>query len=247
MVDGVNVICMKWGHLYGPHYVNRLYRMTKRNLGRQFRFVCFTDDNRGLRDEVETLPLPDIRVDQPHQDLAWRKLSVFQAGLGGLAGTTLFLDLDIVITDSLDPFFEFPGEFCIIHNWTHPHRIVGNSSVFRFEIGAHQDVLRQYLEKPTQHWVDLYRNEQTFLSHMLGPERLTYWPSEWCVSFKKHCLPGGPFGLWNWFRTAGLPHGARIVAFHGSPKPDEAMAGVWPGGWYKHTRPVPWISRYWVD
>ena len=244
----VNVICMKWGTLYGPEYVNRLYGMTARNLSRPFRFICLTDNNEGLRGDVETAPIPDIRLDPPYDRTAWRKLVLHKAGLGGLSGPTLFLDLDVVIVGSLDPFFDRPGEFCIIHNWTHPNRIVGNSSVFRFEVGAHAEVLERFETMPTQHWVHLYRNEQRFLSDTLGRDRMTYWPADWCVSFKKHCLPRWPlnFGL-----TAGIPDRARIVVFHGHPNPHEAMTGEWPAPWhkrsYKFLRPVPWIADHWKE
>ena len=241
----VNVICMKWGTIYGPQYVNRLYGMTARQLSRPFRFVCFTDDVVGLRDEIETVPLPDIRVDSPYENLPWKKLSVFGEAVGGLSGTTLFLDLDVVIVDSLDPLFDYTGDFCVIREWTDPNGIEGNTSVFRFEIGAHTDLLDHYEGKPTRHWVEMYGIEQAYLSHTLGRERLTYWPMEWCVSFKKHCLKRGPGAIWNWIRPAKIPTGARIIAFHGTPKPHEAAAGVWPGHWYRRLRPVSWINDYW--
>lgn len=244
----VNVICMKWGTLYPPEYVNRLYGMTARNLSRPFRFVCFTDDGDGLREEVETAPIPDLRLDSPYRLTAWRKLVLHRDSLGGLSGRTLFLDLDVVIVGSLDPFFDHAGDFCIIHNWTHPGRAVGNSSVFRFEVGANADVVERYESKPTQHWVDLYRNEQRFLSDILGRDRMTYWPSEWCVSFKKHSLPRWPlnFGL-----AASIPDNARIVVFHGHPNPHEAVTGEWAARWhkrwYKYLRPVPWIADHWRE
>ena len=53
----VNVLCMKWGTLYGPEYVNRLYGMVARNLRRPFRFVCLTDDASGIRFEVECVAI----------------------------------------------------------------------------------------------------------------------------------------------------------------------------------------------
>ena len=49
------IFCMKWGTLYGPEYVNTLYSMVKRNLSYDFSMVCFTDDPKGIREEV----LPD--------------------------------------------------------------------------------------------------------------------------------------------------------------------------------------------
>ena len=186
----VNVLCMKWGTLYGPEYVNRLYRAVSRKLSRPFRFVCLTDDASGIRREVECVPIPELAVDHPWSDLPWRKLALYQRELAGLRGTALYLDLDIVIVGPLDPFFEYPGEFCIIHNWTHPRRITGNSSVFRFEIGTLGVVLDLYnnpaypaLGGPS------HGNSQTVpVARAWDAERMTYWPKGWCVSFKKHCL-----------------------------------------------------------
>ena len=58
----VNVITIKWGDRYGPHYVNRLYAGVQRNLNAAFRFVCFTDNPQGIRPEVEVYPLPEINL-----------------------------------------------------------------------------------------------------------------------------------------------------------------------------------------
>jgi hypothetical protein len=246
MTGPVNVICMKWGALYGPHYVDRLASMVRRHLARPHRFLCFTDDPAGLDPRVETAPLPPIRLAPEHAMKPWRKIGLFNPTLADLTGPTLFLDLDLVVVGALDPFFDHePGKFCIIHNWTHPDRIVGNSSVYRFEPGADSYVLERFHSRPHQHWIDTYRNSQTFLSHSVNDMR--YWPEGWCVSFKKHCLPRG---LRAWIEPARAPDGARIVVFHGSPNPDDALAGRWPEPewWkrpFKRLRPAPWIAEHW--
>ena len=49
----VNIICMKWGNKYGPDYVNKLYNMVSRNLTRDFRFICFTEDGTGIKNNIE--------------------------------------------------------------------------------------------------------------------------------------------------------------------------------------------------
>lgn len=245
-MDTVNIICMKWGRAYGPEYVNRLHAGVSRNLSRPFRFVCFTDDPTGLTEGVEAREIPTIRLDPPYHNNPWRKLGLFRSELADLSGTTLFLDLDLVVVGGLDPLFEHPGDYCVIHNWTRPKDIVGNTSVFRFEIGAHADILELFESQPTQHWVDLHANSQTFTSRNM-PD-ITYWPPEWCVSFKRHCLPGG-LKWWHMPLNALLPSrpptGARIVVFHGHPNPDEAIEGRWPGGWYKALRPAGWIAEHW--
>ena len=243
--NSVNIVCMKWGTLYGPEYANRLYAMTKRHLSRPFRFVCFTDDETGLLPEIEARAIPAMRVDPPYEMTPWRKLALYASPLDDLTGLTLFMDLDVVIVGSLDSFFEIDGEYCVIHNWTHPNDIVGNTSVFRFEAGNLPELLDIYHAQSTQHWVDTYRIEQRYISHELGRERLTYWPPEWCVSFKKQCLPGGVFGALNHFVPSKVPDKARIVVFHGNPNPDDALAGRWPGRWYRGLRPAKWIAEHW--
>jgi len=247
----VNILCMKWGTLYGPEYANRLYAMVARNITRPFRFVCFTDDETGLRREIVVRPLPHIDIDPPYEKTPWKKLALYEADLGDVTGTALFLDLDLVIVGSLDRFFEFPGAYCVIRNWTRPKDIVGNTSVFRFEIGAHTDLLERFHSRSTQHWVDKDRIEQTFLSRILHEQgQLTFWPDGWCASFKVHALPGGwkfPRLLLNWVKRSQVPDEASIVVFHGHPNPDDALAGRWPGGWYKRLRPATWIDDYWHE
>lgn len=38
------VICIEWGTMYSPEYVNVMCGMVSRNLTGLFKFVCFTDD-----------------------------------------------------------------------------------------------------------------------------------------------------------------------------------------------------------
>ncbi|RRQ20237.1 hypothetical protein D5687_10395 [Guyparkeria sp. SCN-R1] len=237
-----NVVCMKWGDAYTAQDVNTLYGMVARNITPPFRFACFTDDASGIRDEVETHPLPEVNVPAHRMHEAWRKLGTFTPDLGGMEGDALFLDLDIVIRDSLDPFFEHPGDFCIIHNWTHPDRVVGNSSVYRFKIGDLSWVLDRYNEDPEKVMAER-RNEQIYLTETLHESgyNMVYWPAEWCVSFKKHCMP---HRLLAPFIAPREPKDAKIVVFHGHPKPDEAIRGEWKGKW-KWMRPTPWVAEHW--
>jgi hypothetical protein len=235
-----NVICAKWGPKYGPEYVNRLRSMVARNLARPHRFVCFTDDPAGLDPAVEHRPMPVLPVPAPHDNLPWRKVALFGDPLADLTGPTLFLDLDQVIVGPLDPFFDYePGRFCVIHNWTHPDRRVGNTSVYRFEIGAHRDVLDHLIANHRDIFAR-YLNSQTYVSDHIAD--MAWWPEAWCRSFKKHCLPGGALNL---FLTPKLPEGARIIVFHGDPKPEDAVAGRWPGRLTKFVRPTPWIAEHW--
>lgn len=233
-----NVICMKWGTAYGPEYVNILHSMVARNLTRPFRFVCFTDDRTGIDRSIECLPMPEVPLPEAKKNRPWRKIGTFAPGLGGLEGPTLFLDLDLIITGNIDGFFEHPGAFCIIENWTTPGRGVGNSSVYRYDPARFTFVYERFVADP-EGMIAAYPNSQTFVSKTVGNP--TYWPDAWCRSFKRHCLPGG---VMNWIKRPAMPPDAKIIVFHGHPNPPDAARGVWPQR-HKHLRAAPWIYDHW--
>jgi hypothetical protein len=234
---------MKWGTKYGPEYINRLYGMVRRHLHGAFDFVCLTDHGEGIRSEVRCLPIPDLKLPDGIPERGWKKLTSFEANLHGLTGTALFLDIDIVIVDDITPFFEQPGDFLIIHDWKRPWRITGNSSVYRFELGAHADVLayfRHHVEEVRAN----FRHEQAYLSDFLHRQgKMAYWPADWCRSYKYHCVPGWPT---NYFRAPSIPRGARVLIFHGVVNPPDALAGRSNGNW-RYAKPAPWIADYWCD
>jgi hypothetical protein len=237
------ILCMKWGIKYGPEYVNRLYAMVARHLHGPFRFVCLTDRNEGVRAEVQCLPIPDLALPAGIPERGWKKLTTFEADLHGLQGTALFLDLDVVIVDDIDCFFEQPGEFLIIHDWKRPWRITGNSSVYRFRLGAHADLLAEFRTNQA----DIRRNfrhEQAFLSDWLYRQgKMSYWPDAWCRSFKYHCIPRWPLNYW---RAPTIPMDARILIFHGEVNPPDALAGS-RNRRFRYMRTSPWISDHWIE
>jgi len=237
------ILCMKWGTKYGPEYVNRLYAMVRRHLRGDFRFVCLTDRAEGVRPEVQCLPIPSLALPPGIPERGWTKLTTFEADLHGLRGTALFLDLDVVIVDDITPFFEVPGEFVIIHDWKRPQRITGNSSVYRFTLGAHADVLAEF--RATQEQVRTrLRNEQAFLSEVLHRQgRLSYWPDAWCRSYKYHCIPPFPSNFW---REPVIPDASRILIFHGEVNPPDALAGR-RNRFGRFVKPAPWIAEHWRE
>lgn len=245
-MQSVNVLCIKWGKKYGPEYVNRLHNMVRRHLHRPFRFVCLTDDAQGIDPSIEVKPIPPIGFDEFDQRKPWTfghgwlKLTSFAKPLYDLEGRTLFLDLDIVIVDSLDPFFDQPGEFVVIKEWDKKDG-TGNTSVYLFTVGAHVDAL-DHLRNGYPKVVEEVRNEQEFITGYLGRQgKVSYWPEEWCRSFKRHCMRRGIMG---WFAPPVIPPGARVIAFHGKPNPPDAIAGI-SGKWYRRVLPTAWVAEHW--
>ena len=244
------IICMKWGTLYGPEYVNRLFAMVRSQTTGSLRFVCLTDDSAGIRSEVECLPCPDIDVDLPFKLRTWRKLALWapSENLFGLEGDWLFMDLDVVITGCIDHFFEYKPEqaFIVMQNWTQINQGIGNTSVFRFRVGF-APYLQENLRARFYKIRETYRNEQIFISREI--HSMEFWPDEWCLLFKVHCIPKWPMRFW---MPPHLPNNALVVAFPGNPNPHEAVAGIWPlekpwKRFYKFIKPALWIQKAWED
>lgn len=240
------VICLKWGDRYGSEYVNRLYRMVQRNTARPFRFVCFTDDPSGIIDDVEVKPMPPFDLPEPMRFHPFRRMFLFRPELEDLSGTVLHLDLDLLVTGSIDPLFDHlpDSRFVTIENWTQKEQGIGNMSVFRFRVGELQEVWDRFLPDPMA-MMRLYRNSQTFVCRTLG--HVDFFPSQWCLSFKHSLVPRWPLNL---VIPPRLPQGTKVVAFTGKPDMDEAARGEWPvtAPWkkiYKTVRPSSWIAEHW--
>jgi hypothetical protein len=252
MPEPVNILCLKWGKLYPADYANKLYRGVEQNMERPFRFFCCTDNAEGLDPKIEIISFPENPGIISHWPHVLVKLMVIRNGFGGLSGPTLFLDLDIVIMGSMEPFFDYePGRFCIIHNWVNwrkkllgrrPH--VGNSSVFRFNAGPESDYIYQTFLKEIHRAEDRaqFNTEQAFLTY--AAKNVVWWPEEWVRSFKWNCRPLFPL---NFIRTPKAPKNCRILVFHGKPNPEEALVGYRGKKMHHYSRAAPWINGYWKN
>jgi len=68
---------MKWGSKFSPEYVNRLYAMVSRNINSKFRFVCFTENSKGIRPEVEIQDLPELELPTGSPELRWSSIPAY--------------------------------------------------------------------------------------------------------------------------------------------------------------------------
>lgn len=241
------VICLKWGTRYGPEYVNKLYSMVARNTKRQLRFVCITDDANDLLKEIEIKPMPEFDLPEVFRFKGFRRMFLFKESLYDLTGQVLHLDVDLLVTGSIDDLFDYNPEakYIVSENWTQPGAGIGNMSVFRFQIGTQTKIWDRFSADPLG-MLQKYVNSQTFCSRTLG--EFAMYPLEWCIGFKQNLIPAWPL---RYFVTPySPPVTAKIVAFTGKPDQDEAAAGIWPEPklrkrFYKYIRPTPWIAEIW--
>lgn len=246
----VNVICLKYGTRYPASYVNKLHAGVTRHLKRPFLFHCCTDDPTDIAEDVKIIPFPDNPGIKSHWPHVLVKLMLTKDGFGDLTGPTLFLDLDLVIMDDLDPFFDYePGRFCIIHNWVNWRKQllglrpdVGNSSVFRFDAGPTSDQIYQTFLKEMNRAEDrsIFNTEQAFMTYAM--KNPVWWPQSWVRSYKWNCRPVFPINL---IKSPAAPKDCKILVFHGKPDPEEAIVG-YKGKKIHHTmKAAEWISNHW--
>ena len=173
----MHVLCFKWGAKYGPEYVNRLFAMVKRNLSLPFAFHCFTDDSQGIRSDIECHPLPELDCPVPvNVPGMWRKTAIWRKDLAGIDGRALFVDLDSVIVDAIDPLFEWGDDDDVIlaRNWLKPLSKLGQTTLFRFKVGAHAYLLEQF-QKDSQGIAEQYRFEQHYVTQNVRGG-VKFWP-----------------------------------------------------------------------
>lgn len=106
--DGVlHVVCVKWGTKYGPDYVNKLYHGVLKYLTEVlYDFTCFTENPEGLDQGILIATLPEKWSGW------WGKATLFSEH--GIEGRMLYIDLDTVITGSLNDLARYKGTFAVM-------------------------------------------------------------------------------------------------------------------------------------
>lgn len=207
------ICCVQHGNYCnrGAEYVNILYDMVRRNLpaGYEGKFVCFTDDPSGLHEAIEATPLP--------QNLNgwWNKLWLFAPGHFDPEDLILYLDLDTIISGALDDIIEYKGNFAMLSDFYHPHNIAGGVIMWR---GDHSHIWNKWIEagKPEDNgspetgfgeanWIQKIGVKADLLQDIFPKQIVSYKVS---AKFEP-------------------PGNARIVCFHGIPRPHEC------DGWVK--------------
>lgn len=133
----------------------------------------------------------------------WNKIELFRPGR--FMGRVAFFDLDVAITGDLTELVERKG---IIEDW---HLPTYNSSVMVWDAGEHEEAFTKFSPEVTgrmhgdQDWLTMIGGWDTF-------------PASWCVSYRSHAVEWPPLG-------------ARVVCFHGEPKPHQIEQG--------------WVTQFW--
>lgn len=202
-----------WTVCVGDKYPDEAVRVVKRmvaaNLSQPHNFVCLSD--RQIEDVHCLIP----REIWPGW---WSKLLLFRHA----AGANLYLDLDVVVTGPLDDLVS--TRLSMPANWAQSGHGGCQSSVMAWT-NRYPDLCDQFdpskLEPPVNGNCGAYEGlwgDQEYITRELGtPGGALIDAMPGIYSYKYHC-------------RQGLPADARVVCFHGRPKPHEVSD--------------PWVSQY---
>lgn len=201
----LSVACvLKSGGVYGGRYVANLAAAVARHLQQPYRFVCLTDVPEVLPQGIETAPLVHGWSGW------WSKMELFRPDLFR-GERVLFFDLDTLIVDDLSDIAAVEG-VTLLRDFYRPEGL--QSSVMMLPEAERGRIWGAFIRDPDGIICEFKAGgDQRFL------ERVIPYAERWqdvfpgqIVSYKP--IPGGP-------HLQGTPDGARVVCFHGKPKPHE--------------------------
>ena len=208
MAQKFNIVCVRVGPAYSTEYVDKLYDMVQANCTKEFDFWCITDmphDNPNIKfAKIQPLPVP-VRW------MWWYKMYMFKSDIG-YTGKCFYIDLDVVITDSIDKFLEsWDDSFWICQDYNRKVKKdyhVSNSSIMLFD---HSKYTKYWDEFNTnmKEIMRQFRGDQDYLTARLATENKKWWPWHWTISYR-----------WEYLEGKAHPDNS-IVVFHGKPKPHE--------------------------
>lgn len=253
------VVCCKWGRPFPAEYVNMLCRAVADNLSEPHRFVCLTDDAKGLIPEVEAIALPEMGIVEERKGFGcWPKLSIFKPGIFGEDEIpVLYLDLDIMILRPIDAYFQRIRELRglnVQREWNptlwslaplalRPDRGV-QGSVIGFYPSEQRHLYDRFVADPDAVYATC-NDDQVFITRE-SPQR-RYWPFDWSSSFKWHCVKYFPLN--RIFPKIRKPAKSKVLVFHGSPRPADLVRND-RSRWGTKRKfgygPVDWVKEYWT-
>jgi hypothetical protein len=209
----LNVVCVQTQNYcgLGPDYVANLRRQVRQHLKVPHRFYVLTDD--AASNYPRMLVKPSVYRGW------WEKLRIFKPNMFR-EGRVLFLDLDTVIVGNIDHLADYQGHMAMPHDFWNPKGLGPAVMLFDPEWAAfiYQEWAAEGfpMDDPRgdQAWIE---NRQQGRMRREVDIMQDLWPGQF-HSYKTTC-------------TNGIPEGARVICFHGKPRPHQVTTGWVPEIW----------------
>jgi len=239
----ISVVCFKWNRSkegmqlpssidqYGPEHVNILYHSIQRNTTVPHRFICVTDDPKGLHPDIEVVPLWDYCQ---YLGGCYNRLYIFSSEVADLFGPRFItIDLDCVIVGNIDHILNRTEDFVIneydIKGNRHATHQYYNGGLIMMNAGAREEIWEDFdpLKTPQsiqtrKDRLEIIGSDQAWISHRLGEGEKTFTKEDGVYDYRK------------FVDRKVLPDNASIVMFPGKRDPMTEF------------RRIGWIQKYWL-
>jgi len=147
----MRIVCLKWGDKFSHEHVNRIYRMCKKNMQKDFTFTCYTENPTGINKDINIVLLGDYDLEN-----WWWKLCLFK---NPAAEINIFLDLDVIIQNDITHFADYVelNKLRIVKAYWKPYELFGtdmnyNSSVLVWK-GDLSNIWKEFIIDPDYYMV----------------------------------------------------------------------------------------------
>jgi hypothetical protein len=207
----ITVACVWFrGSIYSTsEYVEKLRNMVSRHLTIPHDFVCITPET-DLPEGVIRMSPPTPPVGQSvargDEKNWWHKVGLFSPDLFGPSQRILYLDLDVIITNSLDTIASATDELCMIENFgpNKGHAAHNSSCMVWTPTEKTSRIYTQFSPDVTRE----LHGDQCWIWRVMQDDIRNFERYQ-CVSYKYEKHP-----QWK-HRTQATS----VVVFHGQPKP----------------------------
>jgi hypothetical protein len=220
-----NIICVHVGNKYTNDYVEKLYRSCIRNSKLDFTFTVLHDNKTYNLNEsnIRYIPVEIMNFLGPH-NMWWYKMQAFRNDVS-VAEQNLLIDLDVVIVNNIDKFWDYKqNEFVIIQDFNRhwfPNYSRSNSSIVKFTPEIANNIFNEYFINPMQH-TRKFRGDQDYFDEHVKDK--VWWPKKWAMSWKWEVYNGGMIeSNSNRYHSTNtfLDNETSVLVFHGKPDPHD--------------------------
>ncbi len=249
-VDVITVCLWHWGQRYGTKHLQIMQSMLARQLSLKHEIVCITDRPQDVPANMRTF---DVGHTVSKGDFSCIRRMWLYAGPqkkgkpwpGDLGDRLLQLDLDVVLTESIDSLVDRPDDFVIWKSDStkkpnRPHGWAYNATAMLLTPGARADVWDRYRSNPkavekaadADGWDVKCNSDQAIATYLLKSKPVAHWTyADGIYAYRAFAGPDGN-------KDHGLPAGCRLVSFHG-------RRGARHPGAKELQAKSPWIAQHW--
>lgn len=241
----ITVCLWKWGDRYGVEHLEKMQSMLKRHLSLPHEIVCITDNRYTVPAGMHYFSVRETIKRKEFEFNCVRRMWLYSAEAKKLGKRLLQLDLDMVLTDSIDPIVDRPEPFVIWRSDStkkpgRPHGWAWNATVMLSDAGARDDVWQAWSRSPKKvarqadaaGWDYKCNSDQAIGTYLLLKGQVAEWTA--ADGIHAYRVFAGPDGM----KDKGLPEGCRMVSFHG-------RRGIRNPANKTLQERSPWIREHW--